>query len=397
MMTITPRTFDASYQVLPFPMKLYAMLEDSSLLGFEDIVSWQPSGTSFKVFDAERFQSEILKVYFNQNKYKSFQRQLNSYGFKRIQTGPTKGGYIHKLFSEGQAELCKGMFRKPQKHTPAALMKNKQFTDDLKMEQECLDHLLSQRPSSSGQRNVEIDDKEVKPLYDFFFPQNPLDKDVMSSFFQVDDDLFEMEDNANKDTVICSTVIEELPSLPAFFTSLSDPSSAHLFSWSPAEQHKAHESLLDISTVMDDVDFNEFLPMLNDVSGDGSECSLFNDDAKPEQDSTSPFLPEDANQEISFPWKLHLMLESAEKDGYQHIVSWVREGSAFKVHDTKAFVDEVMPHYFDQTKYESFRRQLNLYGFNRVAKGPQRGVISHENFQQGARWLCGKVNKKAQS
>ena len=71
-------------------MKLHALLEDASRLGFEDIVCWQPGETCFKVLQPERFANEIMTKYFQQTKYKSFQRQINTYGFRRVQHGPLK-------------------------------------------------------------------------------------------------------------------------------------------------------------------------------------------------------------------------------------------------------------------------------------------------------------------
>jgi hypothetical protein len=88
------------------------------------------------------------------------------------------------------------------------------------------------------------------------------------------------------------------------------------------------------------------------------------------------------------------MLEDAQRDGFQHIVSWVEDGTAFRVHDSKEFVAKVMPNYFYQTRYESFRRQLNLYGFTRVVKGPNRGIISHSHLVKSDRSLCKMFQRK---
>jgi hypothetical protein len=57
---------------LPFLLKLYAMLEDASSQGFEDIVSWLPSGKGFKVHYKERFEDYAMGRYFNHTQYKSF-------------------------------------------------------------------------------------------------------------------------------------------------------------------------------------------------------------------------------------------------------------------------------------------------------------------------------------
>jgi hypothetical protein len=95
--------------------------------------------------------------------------------------------------------------------------------------------------------------------------------------------------------------------------------------------------------------------------------------------------------ESVFPTKLHRMLADVQKNGLDHIVSWVQDGAAFKVHDTDTFVQQIMPLYFDQTKYESFRRQLNLYGFSRVSRGVSRGFYYHQLFLKSDSSLCENI------
>jgi hypothetical protein len=75
----------------------------------------------------------------------------------------------------------------------------------------------------------------------------------------------------------------------------------------------------------------------------------------------------------TFPWKLHKMLELAEDEEFEGIVSWLPGGKSFKVHDAKSFVQNIMPNFFQQSKYKSFQRQLNLWGFKRLTKGPGKG------------------------
>lgn len=98
-----------------------------------------------------------------------------------------------------------------------------------------------------------------------------------------------------------------------------------------------------------------------------------------------------------FPQKLHFLLQQAEKEGFDHIISWVNDGAAFKVHDSKAFLEKVMPNYFDQSKFESFRRQLNLYGFQRVSRGPSRGIYYHQFFLQSEPTLCQSITRPVSS
>ena len=84
-----------------------------------------------------------------------------------------------------------------------------------------------------------------------------------------------------------------------------------------------------------------------------------------------------------------------DKTGDKSIVCWQPHGRAFMVHKPKEFVQEVMSHFFNQTKYASFQRQLNLYGFSRLTHGPDKGAYYHNCFVRGKRHLCkGMIRQK---
>lgn len=93
-----------------FPWKLHRVLEESEPCGFNDIVSWQ-GNRSFKVHDPKNFEKSIMKKFFNQTRYKSFQRQLNIYGFERITVGTDIGSYTHHLLVRGKPNICRFMVR----------------------------------------------------------------------------------------------------------------------------------------------------------------------------------------------------------------------------------------------------------------------------------------------
>ena len=64
----------------------------------------------------------------------------------------------------------------------------------------------------------------------------------------------------------------------------------------------------------------------------------------------------------AFPFKLYRLLEDAEEQNFDDIVSWVHEGAAFKVFDSNAFVSRIMPNYFNHSShYDSFRRQVRSF------------------------------------
>ena len=86
---------------------------------------------------------------------------------------------------------------------------------------------------------------------------------------------------------------------------------------------------------------------------------------------------------IPFPEKLHQMLDYAEKEGLSHIVSFFPHGRAFAIHKPSQFVSDIMPKFFKQSRFTSFQRQVNLYGFHRISHGPDSGGYYHELFLKG--------------
>jgi hypothetical protein len=83
-----------------FPVILYRIIEDES----DDIIKWQGEGTSFRIVDHDRFESEVIYKYFKHKKISSLQRQLNLYGFKCINRNDGKGNFYHKNFMRDNLE-----------------------------------------------------------------------------------------------------------------------------------------------------------------------------------------------------------------------------------------------------------------------------------------------------
>eukprot|EP00980_Cylindrotheca_fusiformis_P020273 scaffold7330_cov146-Cylindrotheca_fusiformis.AAC.12 len=93
-----------------------------------------------------------------------------------------------------------------------------------------------------------------------------------------------------------------------------------------------------------------------------------------------------------FPLKLHSMLEAVEQAGLEHIVSWQPHGRCFIVHDQQEMVN-ILVKYFKVSKVSSFQRQLNLYGFQRLTKGRDKGGYYHELFLRGKVFLAQNIHR----
>jgi hypothetical protein len=96
---------------------------------------------------------------------------------------------------------------------------------------------------------------------------------------------------------------------------------------------------------------------------------------------------------IQFPGKLHDMMTYVEQEGLGHIVSWIHNGRGFKIQNSDRLAVEILPHFFSQTQYRSFARQLNMWRFERVTDGCCKGAFVHPYFIRGHRLLCAEMSR----
>jgi len=90
----------------------------------------------------------------------------------------------------------------------------------------------------------------------------------------------------------------------------------------------------------------------------------------------------------SFPKKLHLVLTCKE---YYSIITWLPHGRSFIVRDPEALTEKVFPEFFKLKKYNSFIRQLSLWGFKRMTKGMNAKSYYHPLFLRGKSALVSRM------
>ena len=106
---------------------------------------------------------------------------------------------------------------------------------------------------------------------------------------------------------------------------------------------------------------------------------------------------EKGNKNEPFPLKLYRILFEAETDCNQDIISFCPDGRSFMIHKIDDFVTSIMPKYFTSNRMASFQRQLNLYGFSKILRGPDKGGFSHSAFVKNQRNLCLTIKRKTQA
>eukprot|EP00903_Cladosiphon_okamuranus_P008468 g8135.t1 len=77
-------------------------------------------------------------------------------------------------------------------------------------------------------------------------------------------------------------------------------------------------------------------------------------------------------------------------------ISWNQEGDGVVINKPDQFAKVVLPKYYKHSNYQSFVRQLNIYGFHKTRHDEDSCEFKQPNFRRGMPHLVGLIRRKGQ-
>ncbi|CCK70869.1 stress-responsive transcription factor HSF1 KNAG_0F02020 [Huiozyma naganishii CBS 8797] len=151
-----------------FVNKLWSMLNDQANL---DLIRWADDGKSFIVTNREKFVHDILPKYFKHSNFASFVRQLNMYGWHKVQD--VKSGSIQNS-TDDRWQFENEHFQKGREDLLHKIVRQKSTTNSQQQQQHQQQHVSTLPAINSAVSNLTSEQRNelLKKISGYQLPSN---------------------------------------------------------------------------------------------------------------------------------------------------------------------------------------------------------------------------------
>jgi seryl-tRNA synthetase len=145
------------------------------------MIHWSKQGNTFIIENIERFERELLPLYFRHNRYQSFVRQLNMYDFHKIRNGDyycdNKSEFGHEEFYQGNVEAIHHIKRKgfQFKSREEEKTRSKKIAKNLRKKREYPKNSKTERPTRKKEVPQPKAEEEEEEEENSFFADFPME------------------------------------------------------------------------------------------------------------------------------------------------------------------------------------------------------------------------------
>ncbi|CDW71326.1 stress response regulator hfs transcription [Stylonychia lemnae] len=178
------------FETSPFISNLYKSIDEQK---FKTIINWSDNGGHyFVIYSMEKFKQLVLPIYFTTTSYSTFVRQLNKYGFRKVNIKKDEHIFYHPIFRADNKSMLHTIKRKRKgkdqqaqdfdQKLRAEILKQEEFKTLTGIDAPYSTQLLQEHVETIQQRFKTLNQDVIALFNLLVYSQNKLTRDISTQW-----------------------------------------------------------------------------------------------------------------------------------------------------------------------------------------------------------------------